>query len=322
LTTHESSSSLLRGAIDLHVHAGPHLLTSPRRVDPIEAATEARDAGLRAIVLMDVFENSAGVAWLVRRHVPGIEVFGGLILNTMYGGLNLRAVRNALAYGDGAKFISFGAHSTHHVASQEGRWVDGRFVTLAELDPIFASEELARAIRIPEERPGPALDGILEEIARHPDVFLNTGHVSPEEALRLLRFARDHGVSRLLVAGDITREMTAAQRAEAVALGAYLEICFSGYTHTAYIPKTHYYVERSWMDQRRPANAAAILDVPEAIRSIGVDRAILSSDFGVHSLSTPVEGLRQFIACLLDFGFPNDDIRIMTSENPARLLGL
>lgn len=41
---------LLKGAIDVHVHAGPHLKSSPRRVDPIEAAIQARDAGMRAIV--------------------------------------------------------------------------------------------------------------------------------------------------------------------------------------------------------------------------------------------------------------------------------
>jgi len=34
----ELSEKLLRGAIDIHVHAGPHLTSSPRSVDPFEAA--------------------------------------------------------------------------------------------------------------------------------------------------------------------------------------------------------------------------------------------------------------------------------------------
>ena len=131
----EQSEELLRGAIDIHVHAGPHLRSSPRRVDPVQAAEQARDAGMRAIVFMDVFEMSNGTAWLVNRLVPEIETFGGLILNTVYGGMNPRAVKTALAYGDGAKFISFGAHSTYFQASKEGRLVDGRFVPLSELYP-------------------------------------------------------------------------------------------------------------------------------------------------------------------------------------------
>ena len=117
----ELSKELLQGSIDVHVHATPHLPSSPRRLDPVEAAIQARDAGMRTIVLMDVFEMSNGIAWLVNRLVPDFKVYGGLILNTVYGSLNPRAVKTAISYGDGAKFISFGTHSTYFQASREGR---------------------------------------------------------------------------------------------------------------------------------------------------------------------------------------------------------
>ena len=64
--TLEQSYELLKGAIDIHVHAGPHLISSPRSVDPVQAATQAREAGMRAIVYMDVFEMTTGTAWIVR----------------------------------------------------------------------------------------------------------------------------------------------------------------------------------------------------------------------------------------------------------------
>jgi hypothetical protein len=102
------SKDLLKGAIDIHVHAGPHIFSSPRRVDPIEAAILARDAGMRSIVYMDVFEMSNGTAWLVNKAVPNFRTYGGIILNTVYGGLNPRAVKTALNYGDGAKYVSQG----------------------------------------------------------------------------------------------------------------------------------------------------------------------------------------------------------------------
>ena len=86
---------LLQGAIDIHVHAGPHLTSSPRRVDPFEAAQEAKDAGMQAIVLLDVFEMTNGVSWLVNKIVPDFRTYGGLILNTVYGGMNPRAVKTA-----------------------------------------------------------------------------------------------------------------------------------------------------------------------------------------------------------------------------------
>lgn len=120
----ELSMELLKGAIDIHVHAGPHIFSSPRRVDPVEAAIEARDAGMRAIVYMDVFEMSNGTSWIVNRVVKDFETFGGLIMNTAYGGMNPRSVKTALYYGTGAKFVSFGAHSTYFQASRRShrRW--------------------------------------------------------------------------------------------------------------------------------------------------------------------------------------------------------
>ena len=193
----ELSRQLLVGALDIHVHAGPHIFSSPRRVDPFEAAAEARAAGMRAIVYMDVFEMSNGTAWTVNRWLrsraaapAAFTAYGGLILNTVYGGMNPRAVRTALAYGDGAKYVSFGAHSTYFQAAREGHVVDGCFVPLSELYPSFQTQELDRCIRIPlDAEPDRRLDAILSLIAEHPDVYLNTGHVSADEAVRLVDLA-------------------------------------------------------------------------------------------------------------------------------------
>lgn len=324
--TLEKSQELLRGAIDIHVHAGPHLFSSPRRVDPVEAATQARDAGMRAIVLMDVFEMSNGTAWLVNRVVPGIKTFGGLILNTVYGGMNPRAVKTALSYGDGAKYVSFGAHSTYYQASKEGRIVDGRFMPLSELFPAFKTEELDRAIRIPEQAPpGPELAAILGMIADHPGVYLNTGHVSNAEAMRLVELAAEYGIAKVLIASAVTKNMSVAEQQAAAAKGAYLEHTLAAFTHTTPIPKTHYYVEREYaaLDEGMDEGAAAgVRGVAEQIRAVGAKHCIIASDFGVYTLPTPVEGLREFIACLLDLGIDEDEIRLLAHTNPACLLGL
>lgn len=320
------SEELLRGAIDIHVHAGPHIFSSPRRVDPVEAATQARDAGMRAIVFMDVFEMSNGIAWLVNRVVPDFMTYGGLILNTVYGGMNPRAVKTALQYGDGAKFISFGAHSTYFQASREGRMVDGHFVPLGELYPAFAKEELSRAIRIPvDSPPPPELEEILSLIAATPGVYLNTGHVSNEEALRLIDLAIDRGIHRILVASSVTKNMSIEQQRMAAASGALIEHTLAAFTHTTPIPKTHYYVEREYasIDEGMEAgDHAGVRGVAEQILAVGAEHCIIASDFGVYTLPTPVEGLRSFIACLLDLGLTDADIRSMIVANPVKLLCL
>lgn len=332
----ELSRELLVGALDIHVHAGPHIFSSPRRVDPFEAAAEARAAGMRAIVYMDVFEMSNGTAWTVNRWLasraaapegaPPFRTYGGLILNTVYGGMNPRSVRTALAYGDGAKFVSFGAHSTYFQAAREGHVVDGRFVPLSELYPSFKTQELDRCIRIPlAGAPDARLDAILSLIAERPEVYLNTGHVSAEEAVRLVDLARSYGIERLLVASTVTKIASHDQLLRMRDQGAYIEYTLAAYTHTTPIPKTHYYVEREYMsidEGMDEAPGGGVKKVAEQIEALGPEHCILGSDFGVYTLPTPVEGMRSFVACMLDLGHSSEAIRTMIATNPARLLGL
>ena len=60
---------------------------------------------MRALVFYDhTLGLSSGTSMLVKSQVSGIEIFGGLIMTTALGGLNPRAVKTALHYGDGAKW--------------------------------------------------------------------------------------------------------------------------------------------------------------------------------------------------------------------------
>lgn len=322
----ELTFELLQGAIDIHVHPGPHLFSSPRRVDPFEAAQQAKDAGMQAIVLLDVFEMSNGTAWLVNKVVKDFTTFGGLILNTVYGGMNPRAVRTALYYGDGAKYISFGAHSTYYQAAKEGRMVDGQFVPLSELYPKFKREELDRCIRIPvDEEPGPELDEILGMIADHPHVYLDTGHVSVPEAMRLVALKEKYGYQKVIVSSSVTKIATTEELQAMAAQGAFIEYTFGAYTAATLIPLTHYYVEKEYRSIDEGMSEAARGGLPAVarqIRAIGPEHCIMATDFGRYGLSTPVEGLRQFITCMLDLGLTPAQIRTMVKSNPERLLGL
>src|SRR6185436_21078221 len=79
-----SDGSVLRSAIDIHLHSFPD--KNPRSLDAIDAATFAKRSGMRAIVLKNHYEPTAGLAYIVRKAVPGIEVFGGIDLNLTVGG--------------------------------------------------------------------------------------------------------------------------------------------------------------------------------------------------------------------------------------------
>ena len=322
----ELPDELLRGAIDIHVHAGPHLKSSPRSVDPMQAARQAKAAGMRGLVYMDVLENSSGTAWLVSRMVPDIQVFGGIILNTAYGGMNPRSVKTALYYGDGAKYIQFGTHSAYFQASREGRVMDGKYRLIQDVYPKFKEEELSRAIRIPvNEDPGPELDEILKLVADHPHVYIDSGHVSVEEALRLVDLKKVYGYQKVIVSSSVTKLATVEQLKYMISQGAVIEHTIASYMAQQMIPGTHYYIEEDYMsiDEAMDKEAeGGIRRVGEMIRALGAENCILSTDSGRYSMPTPLECMRVFIACMLDLKISPEEIRLMVKTNPEKLLGI
>jgi hypothetical protein len=256
---------------------------------------------------------SNGIAWLVNRQVPDFKTYGGLLLNTVYGGMNPRAFKTAIYYGDGAKYLNFGTHSTYYQASKEGRMVDGRFVPLSELYPKFRKEELSRCIRIPvDEPPDPALDEILQLLARHPHIYMDTGHVSIEEADRLIDLKEEYGYEKIVVSSAVTKIASIEQIRVMAEKGAFIEFSIAAYTAPQMIPLTHYYVEKEYIsiDEGMTEEASGgIRLVAEQMRELGSEHCIMSTDFGS-------------ISCMLDLGIPPNDIRTMVKTNPERLMGL
>ena len=58
------------------------------------------------------------------------------------------------------------------------------------------------------------------------------------------------------------------------------------------------------------------------MREVGLDRAILSSDFGQSGNPLHPDGLETIFAGLLSSGLGISDIDRIAKHNPARLLGL
>src|ERR1700675_1665876 len=76
----------LAGVIDIHVHCAPD--STPRSIDAIDLARLAKSRGVRGLVLKNHYEPTASLAYVVRKEVPGIELFGGIALNRTVGGVN------------------------------------------------------------------------------------------------------------------------------------------------------------------------------------------------------------------------------------------
>jgi len=274
---------LLTGAIDIHVHSYPD--DRPRSIHAIDVAKLAKSRGMRAIVLKNHYESTAGTAYLVRQVVPDLEVFGGIALNLTVGGINPAAV--------------------DHMARVTGGW--GRIVWM----PTFDAENQVRFSK--ETRPFvsvskggallPEVKTVIGLIAKH-GLVLATGHSAPGEGLMLLREGRQQGVRQMIVTHAIQAPvlMDVAQMKEAASLGAFIE-----------------FVGGSPEGQ----GAAARMDgIAAAIRQVGVASSILSSDLGQQGNPLPPDGFGAFIEALRARGFSDRDLDVMAKQNPARLLGL
>ena len=89
-----ANAQTLSGAIDMHAHSDPDGV--PRKIDAVDLARLVKERGMRGIVLKNHYEPTASLAYIVRKDVPGIEVFGGISLDLTVGGVNPAAVESAI----------------------------------------------------------------------------------------------------------------------------------------------------------------------------------------------------------------------------------
>src|SRR6266849_10811285 len=165
----------LEGAIDLHVHSAPDV--DRRRFDDLQLARAAQEAGVGAVLIKSHQNSTVERAWLVSQCVPGIRVYGGLVLNETVGGLNPAAVRLALKLGARQIWMptrSARNHRLHHGEAGGISILDGQGALL------------------------PVVVEILQDMAKS-DCILGTGHLSPQETTALLDAASNLGVSKILV---------------------------------------------------------------------------------------------------------------------------
>ena len=62
--------------------------------------------------------------------------------------------------------------------------------------------------------------------------------------------------------------------------------------------------------------------IADAIRAVGPEHCIMSTDFGQSYNPPPVEGMRMYIETMLRCGIEEDEIVAMVRKNPAHALGL
>ena len=237
------------------------------------------------MVLMNHFDPTAGLAYLVAKYTPGLEVYGGIVLNRLVGGINPAAVE-------------------HFTRVEGGR---GKIVYMPTLDSeneVRRNGSGAPFVRISEGgHLLPQVLDMLDLIAKH-KLVLSTGHSAPEEVLMLVREARARGVDKVLATNPLywAIDMSVEQMAEAARLGAYVEFIY--------------------YSVGRPGATVTMDAYADAFRAIGPEHCILSSCGGQASLPIHTYAWEELLRGMREHGLTEEEIGRMPKVNPARLLGL
>ena len=288
---------LLRGVLDMHLHAGPCLFKRP--FDEIEIAKQAMDAGYRGLVLKSIYSPNADRIQHVRKIVPGIELFGTIVFNHTVGGLNPHAMRAAIGFGVKVAWLPT-VHAAHHVryfGAPTYPWLAKRQANPPDtkIEPISLLESSGKL--------KPEVTEILE-LAAEAGVVVGTGHIDSDEIFAVLERSKEIGLDKVVCThvGWHATDWSRDDMLRMADLGATLE-----------------FTVNPTMPARQRANP---YDFAQNILAVGAERCIASSDLGQIDNSHPIDGYRMFLRMLGDSGLSERDIDLVSRTNPARLLDL
>jgi len=288
----------LEGGYDLQIHVAPDVIE--RRIDDLDLAKEFLAHGLRGFVLKSHYFPTAERAKVVTKAVPGIQAYGAIALNYAIGGLNPVAVE--LAGRSGCKIVWL---PTVDSANEMEGFADRHAGKL----PFWAKIQMDLVATGINPPPMTVLDDAgnlntatrtcLEIIAKY-DMILATGHLSRKEIAAVVRAAKEMKLRKVVVthAEFPSQNLSVAEQVELADMGAVIEHCFTTmYTNKAPWPVFF-----------------------DAVRGVGPERTMLSTDLGQISNPPVAEGFAAFAQKLLDAGFSAADVRRMAVTNTAALV--
>jgi hypothetical protein len=280
----------------MHLHVAPSLI--PRVADIVEVARQAEDAGYRAIVIKDHHCNSAPAVNQVKKHLfseSDLRIFGSISLNNSVGGLNSYVVEAAIGLGAKVVWMPTVSAAQHIKFHGGGGSFPGTTVALRE-KPIVLINEKGRL--------KPEVEEIIEILAHNPQVVLATGHGTAEEVNAVVERAAEAGVKNIMVDHPtFGLGATLEQIKHWASLGAWIENCGT-------------------ISDPNNEHGIPVKEIAALIREIGVERTVLSSDYGQMKFGHCIEGMDLYLKNLSEEGLTEDELKRMSGDNPATLLSI
>ncbi|MGO4890009.1 DUF6282 family protein [Anaerobacillus sp. MEB173] len=267
--------------MDLHIHSAPDI--RERSHDDLELAKQAKEIGVRAVVIKSHYVPTMDRAYLVNKVEPSVRMFGSITLNPSVGGINPFAVEAALSLR--AKVV----------------WMPTIFsIKHRQLEGKSGGVETVR-----DNQVIPELKNVLKLIADN-KAILATGHLSPEEIFIVVEEARKQGVENIVITHPEFHVVNLSIPEQIKLVNDY-----------------QVFLERTYAQPIGGGKYKSnLLTNLKAIEEVGYKSTIVSTDGGQVENPMWKDVLREYIQYLVDNGISTKAIHTMTRENPAKLLGI
>ena len=177
---------MITGVADLHVHGAPSLVERHGLDHEVLGAHGSVGVDLAVLKAHEGSTVERAVLAARRGEATGVEVYGGIVLNSPVGGANPDAVEVAARLGGRVVWMPTVSAPAHIAASSSPELSVHRNLAFRQVDVLDDAGALA-----------PAWRDVLDVVAAH-DLVLASGHLTCAEALVLFRAAKAAGVTRML----------------------------------------------------------------------------------------------------------------------------
>jgi len=307
----------LKGAIDMHAHQdpdsfGPSYGQAARSIDALDLYTRAKASGMRGFIIKGHLDQTAGLAYYMRKLHPDMEIFGGM-------GSNLTT---------GTKVNPW---AITHMAEMKGGW--GRIVWMPSWDsensihklprrpPAYVAVAECKGLPFWINYPKPCPDGgeLLPEVKEamqiiaktktrdsNGDLILATGHNSPPEVKLMVKEAVRVGVKHIIITHPLLDivDMEPKEIKELVESGPEI------------------YAEFTSQFGNPGGRPEVVKLYVETIRLVGPEYSFISSDTGQINSNWQPDALANCAKVLRANGFTEHELDLMLKINPAKILGI
>jgi hypothetical protein len=268
------------------------------RVEDLEAARLAAEAGMKGFVLKSHMWPTTGRVYQMKDKIQGVEVWPSLAINTSSGGFSPWIVESALRQG--VKVVWMPTWSARNDIQRGGfsRLMKDWLKTINQMTP----EDGLTIFNASGE-----VDGRVKEVLallKEYDVAVFTGHLSPEECIALGKECQKIGLKKLIFCHPDSR-----------AVGAQME-------HIKAMAEMGFFIEFTFLGLLPAFYRISIQEVVKRIREVGAKQSVLTTDSFFEWASPPSEMMRMFISSLLAHGITAEEIDLMARKNPSAMLNV